>query len=171
MTSRDSIQILTTQKPEFKDLAGRVTWMQCQDNDQRENDPHPIFHGSCMLSKVAGRTSGLAKKARIILVRSGEEPQMRHWIHGLALVSEDLGVRQANPEATRAIVSLSFQWPPDGTDIPVDFWDLIGVMTDLLLDLEHKGALSLTGSGNMLFVSIANKLVMLHPPAIIANLF
>lgn len=123
--------------------------------DQEQNDAHHSFHGSCMLSKVTGHKLGVAKKVSPILVRLGKGAQPDDWVRALSLVSVDLGPRPPDdqPADTRAILSMSFQYPIDGPDAPGNIENLIDDMIRLMNELEHKGVFMLTGSGNAGYVS------------------
>lgn len=112
-----------------------------------------------MLSLVAGKTLGIAKDIDPVIVRlpgpfpreiGGEIKQAifspQDWVETLSLINDDLGTQKSSE--VRSIVLLAIYYPRSG--FPNN--DPGGWKTrvhELLLQMESKGALIVTGSGNV----------------------
>ncbi|KAF9739599.1 hypothetical protein PMIN03_009824 [Paraphaeosphaeria minitans] len=103
--------------PEFKDL--NVRWLPAGTTNKKSD----LHHGTCMLSKMAGKVHGVAKNCNVVLVKvtsvegtqqPGAKPAAdskqkgrARWLDGLSLIVED--VHKKKPE--KAVISLSLYWP------------------------------------------------------------
>ena len=59
---------LTANFQEFTNMYGSIRWLYLQGEPQIEDDE--IGHGTCVISKVASRTFGVAKSANIVVVKA-----------------------------------------------------------------------------------------------------
>jgi subtilisin family serine protease len=53
---------------EFRGLPGGIRWLYLPDEPPVQSDIHG--HGSCIASKIAGRTVGVAKNANLVIVKA-----------------------------------------------------------------------------------------------------
>ncbi|KAK2763346.1 hypothetical protein FQN54_009982 [Arachnomyces sp. PD_36] len=114
-------------------------------------------HGTTMLSLVAGKRLGIAKKVKPYLVRmprmkkSGRGAGPEYWLRGVSIVGDQF---TDNSETVRAIINLSFHYSlekfqggqPGATEEAYDVWTrrLNAHITSLI----QKGVFVVTGSGN-----------------------
>ncbi|KAK3720790.1 hypothetical protein LTR37_003453 [Vermiconidia calcicola] len=144
-------------KPEFDTVRENIRWLP---SDAPHDDRMTLgrqHHGTAMLSLVAGQTLGIAKNVKPIVVRVplptqadlterqlGMSPQL--WIEYLSKINDDLGTQRSSE--ARCVVLLAEYFPrwlfpdnnPNGWDTRLYF---------LLLEMISKGAVIVTGSGNM----------------------
>ncbi|KAK3716671.1 hypothetical protein LTR37_006301 [Vermiconidia calcicola] len=142
-------------KPEFDTVRENVRWLPSDAPHDDRMNTHLLHHGTAMLSLIAGRTLGIAKNIKPVVVRVpiqadlpverqlGMSPQL--WIEYLSKINDDLGTQRSSE--ARCVVLLAELFPrskfpnndPNG-------WDTR--LYSLLLEMISKGAVIVTGSGN-----------------------
>jgi hypothetical protein len=110
-----------------------------------------------MLGKIAGDKTGIAKRVSPIVVKVGLINGPADWLYAVSLVSRDLGPDPGlnNPSPTRCVVLLPFQFPSDDTSVfpqQAVFMQWSSFFYRILLAIDRKGCLLVTGSGNNKFV-------------------
>ena len=140
-------------------IASRARWLHTNPEIETiENDGGLLKpgHGTCMLSRMAGHSYGVAKSINPIIVRvpskETNKPTGTIWLDGLRQVLNDIGDGKK-----KGVVSMSWYFPrtwrfdelifenPDGTD---GYEAVRRTMGELLRRLADKGMTLVTGSGN-----------------------
>jgi len=129
-------------------IASKARWLYAGFGESlgTPGDNHPNFHGSCMLSKVAGATLGTAKKITPILVQVKTPFSPYHYLDALNKVSRDFGTGDGTGK-TQAVVLMAWNYGKaiDRGGI-TDAW--IKEIIVVLNELAGKGVFLVTGSGN-----------------------
>jgi len=73
---------------EFTNMQGNLRWLFPSNIPQNHVDEDG--HGTCVASKVAGSTFGVAKRANLVIVKLPDRPTLSHWIAGFAAVARDI---------------------------------------------------------------------------------
>lgn len=147
---------------EGSNVASRARWIHSNpevNSNQDENGGGIPGHGSCMLTRAAGHTFGIAKHVSPVIVRTPRN-NIEYYLSGLRRINDDVG------DGKRAVLLMSLYWPrfKDGegnTQVPLwenddgsDGYDRIReTMLALLKELSRKGLTVVTGSGNANLVS------------------
>ena len=116
---------------------------------QPNNDATNInyaYHGTSVLSTIAGKTLSVAKYIDPIIVRLQQGFTPEAWLTGLSMINDDLGT-QAQAEA-KAIVSLAEYFPPSALGNNPQGW--VDRCHAIMTEMASKGAVLVTGSGNEL---------------------
>ncbi|KAG9245465.1 peptidase S8/S53 domain-containing protein [Calycina marina] len=129
--------------PEFTQIASKASWLFAGD-DTTHGDNHHSAHGTCMLSKAAGNTLGVARDIKPIIVKVALPFDAGRYLQGVNMVSEAVGEGSGN---TRAVLLMAWWYARGQTEGTVnDEW--IAEITELLNSLTRRGVLCVTGSGN-----------------------
>lgn len=142
-----------------------MSWLPADLPEDQRNDGRNRAgecHGTAMLSLVGGKTLGIAKAVNPVIVRlPGLIPTGRivdglpeshyfspqDWINRLGMIDTDLGPEQDEQQEARAVVLLAHYYPRSiFTDDPSGF---VNTMHGLLTSIIKKGAVVVTGSGNI----------------------
>ena len=76
---------------EFRNMQGSLRWLFPPNEPQNHDDADENGHGTCVASKVAGPTFGVAKRANLVIVKlPGRRTTFSHWIAGYAAVARDI---------------------------------------------------------------------------------
>ncbi|MBE3046620.1 hypothetical protein IMZ48_29640 [Candidatus Bathyarchaeota archaeon] len=146
-------------------IASRARWLHTNPEVETFEDDSGVGmkrgHGSCMLSRMAGHSQGVAKSINPIIVRvprQSVKPTGTTWLNGLRQTLNDIGDGDK-----KGVVSMSLYFPrthdfgkfvfknPDGTD---GYEAVRRTMGELLRRLADKGMTLVTGSGNDEAVSL-----------------
>jgi hypothetical protein len=110
--------------------------------DNLQDDNHPLGHGTCMLSKAGGALYGTAKKITPVVVRVGGAKTSGDFLDGVSKTLDDFTARKAGGGPQRAVVNMSFLYPPNLVD---QAW--IDRFRVLLQAMVAAGLFPVTGSG------------------------
>lgn len=134
--------------PEYTDMLGTKRWLDVDEEYWQEHAVIPSTetdeqnHGSCVLSKVAGKTYGVAKKANVVIAKVGvqqTDTALAGWYtYLLGKVRED--ILRENLKG-RAVVNLS-------GGLPLTDPDVIGAMKTAVESLLKDDVVVVTTSGN-----------------------
>jgi subtilisin family serine protease len=102
------IAIGFTHLQEFTTLPGSIRWLHLPNEPHVENDTDADGHGSCVASKIAGRTVGVAKNVNLVIVKAVPDPSRAmpasQYIAAWAIVARDIETARLRG---RAVVSIS----------------------------------------------------------------
>jgi len=84
-------------------MQGRIRWLYLPDEPQIEGDENG--HGTCVASKVASPTFGVAKSANIVMVKLppiNNSVNVSRYIAALAVIARDIASKNLQ---TRSVIS------------------------------------------------------------------
>lgn len=129
-------------------MRNKARWLPA---DVAQRDSSARWHGTAMLSLVAGALAGVAKKINPVIVPFSRSPvSPSDWLERLALIRDDL---TAESSVATSVLLLSVYFPryefSQGKtyhDVDVDGFKTEAYL--LLQELVRKGAVLVTGTGN-----------------------
>lgn len=139
--------------PEYIGMLGTKRWLEIDEEYWLKHASVPSTetdeqnHGSCVLSKVAGKTYGVAKKVNIVIAKVGvksTDTALAGWIiYLLEKVREDILKKRANGENLKGktVVNLSM-------GLPLTDASVISAMKTAVESLLNDDVVVVTTSGN-----------------------
>jgi len=92
---QESIKLTDLQ--EFTNMQGNLRWLFPSNIPRNHVDEDG--HGTCVASKVAGSTFGVAKRANLVIVKLPGSATLSHWIAGYAAVARDIALENLEGRA------------------------------------------------------------------------
>ena len=127
------------QNPEISGMVSGVGWLLPKENFWKKtlgktmSQTDEAGHGTCVASKVAGLNWGVAKRARVVVVKMNYEQGFKNSdvLRSLELIIKDVNQRARNEGHGKSVVNLSLGDPTNDKRLIAAEQKLLQILLDL----------------------------------------